>query len=333
MIVDTASKPPKGSVVVARGRTAAGGRYSVRVEPSRRHSGTGERGCVSVTITDTRGRFTGGDSGCYPRSHPSRGGSVNCTGGLLTIEAQTDPRARTVSLLLSDGRRIASRVARVPVRLGGPVGLYHQVVRGPAPVPVSLTELGAHGETLRVVKLPRIVECTRHPIKYLPGGMRTLVHESVPPGPTYTIVGEAYRFLGHLYFDLKVHVKTKAESEFGGGGVSFLVSRTGEKPSPYTPQFETVCKPHPYEIVYGLLKAPRDTVLARSVSGTSTPLREVVIPPSEHAHGELVYGALSTAPIELQVRAPSGRTVATEKLEGVATEAFETCEGEAEPPS
>ncbi len=131
--------PAKGSVVIARGRTASGGRYSVRVEPRRRHLAPGERGCVSVTITDGRGRFGGSSGSCYSPSRVYRGGSVNCNEGLLTIEAQTDPRARTVSLLLSDGRRIASRVVRVPTRLGGPVGLYYQVVRGPAPVPVSLT--------------------------------------------------------------------------------------------------------------------------------------------------------------------------------------------------
>ncbi len=187
------------------------------------------------------------------------------------------------------------------------------------------------------MKLPRIVECTRHPLKYLPGGVRTLVRESVPQGPTFAIVGEAYRFLGHVYFDLKIHVEAEAESEFGGSGSGsgsgFFVGGVRGKPSPFSPEFETVCKPHPYEIVYGLLKAPRDTVLARSAAGASTPLREVAIPANMHAHGDLVYAALSTAPTELLIRAPSGRTVATEKLEGVATEAFETCEGEEEPPS
>ena len=326
----TRSGPTKHSVVVGRGRTAAGERYTVRVTPPTRRSNVGAQVCVSVKITDTPGGFTRSGE-CYSLSHsPSRRGNVNCSAGLLTIEAQADPRARTVSLRLSGGRRMTSRVTIVPSRLGGPVGFYYQVVRGPSPIPVSLTELGAHGEILRVVKLPRIVECTKHPLKYLPGGVRTLVHESVPQGPAFAIVGEAYRYLGHLHFDLGIRVGAGSEYTFSRErGRSFIA--VGGKPSPLSPQFETVCKPHPYEIVYALLAAPRDTVLARSASGATYPLRQVAIPPNMHAHGDLVYAALSVAPTELLTRTPSGETIATERLRGIATEAFETCEGEEEP--
>jgi hypothetical protein len=333
--IETVSRPATRSIAIAHGRTAAGGRYSVLVEqPLRGHSGAAPRGCVSVTVTEHHGIFTPGRSGgCYSRSHVHGGGSVNCNEGQLSIHAQTDPRARTVSLRLSDGRRIVSRVALVPARLGGPVGLYYQVVRGPSPIPVSLTELDAHGAVLRVVKLPRIVECTRHPLKYLPRGVRTLVHETVPQGPSFAIVGEAYRFLGRLYFNLKVNVESASETEFSASSDTSVFFAFHGKPHPFSPQFETTCKPHPYEIVYGLLRAPRDTVLARSTSGALDPLRQLAIPAGMHAHGALVYGALATAPTALIVRAPSGATVATQKLEGIATEAFETCQGEAEPES
>jgi hypothetical protein len=41
-------------------------------------------------------------------------------------------------------------------------------MRGPSPIPVSLTELDAQGATMAVLKLLAVVECTKHPIKYFP---------------------------------------------------------------------------------------------------------------------------------------------------------------------
>jgi hypothetical protein len=136
--------------------------------------------------------------------------------------------------LIHKTKRIASRVAIVPARLRGPVGLYYQVVRGPSPIPVSLTEFDAHGGTLRVLKLPRVVECTRHPLKYLPGGIRTLVHESVPQGPTFSIVGKGYRFLGHLHFALKVNIEAEPKFGFGASSISSgsSIGVLGRQPSP-----------------------------------------------------------------------------------------------------
>jgi len=44
----------------------------------------------------------------------------------------------------------------------------------------------------------------------------------------------------------------------------------------------------------------------------------------------LAYGTFSPLPTELVVRDASGATIARENLSGAATEATETCEGEAE---
>jgi hypothetical protein len=97
----------------------------------------------------------------------------------------------------------------------------------------------------------------------------------------------------------------------------------------FEPQGSTGCLPQPYAIVYGLLKAPRDTVLAR-VSGTLVPLRKVAIPARLHAGGVLVYGAFTPMPTELLVRNASGRTVDRRDLSQAAKSETETCEGEAE---
>jgi len=82
-------------------------------------------------------------------------------------------------------------------------------------------------------------------------------------------------------------------------------------------------------IVYGLLKAPRDAVVAR-VSGALVPLRKVVIPARLHPGGVLVYGAFTRLPTELLVRNASGRTVDRKNFGEAAKFETETCEGEAE---
>ena len=263
-----------------------------------------------------------------------RAPSVQCQNALLTIKAQTLPRARTVRLHLSDGRQISSRVAIVPAKLGGPAGFYYQVVRGPAPIPVTISEVDAHGAVLRTVRLPRTAKCARQSPN-LPGGNRTIARGSLPQGPSFSIVGERYSFMGKIHFDLRVEVT--AEAEAGGliGDASSIIVGSHLEPKP-TPPFilktGTGCQPHEYAILYGVLKARTDTVLARS-SGGLQQLRRVRIPASLHVHGVLAYIALPTMPSELLVRTPTAKTVFTENLAGQARTAKEACEAEAEGPS
>jgi hypothetical protein len=318
----TLSHPPAGAVVVGKGTTASGGRYEVLVEPAGPSAGRRQSECspdhpLSVRILTNFGM---GVSGCFSRSEVGSPPSVNCAEGLLRLEARTGAAVRSVSLRLSNGRRVVSRVAFVPARLGGPTGFYFQVVRGPSPIPVSLTEFDARGRPLRVFKLYRFVGCTKHLLKFLPGGIRTLVRDRIPRGPEFSIQGEAYRFLGRIHFALQVDVAGQ-----GGGGRS----PSGQKPNLFSWALYTGCRPHGYAITYGVLKAPRDTVLART-SGVLLALRRVAIPAHLHAGGVLVYTASSTVPSELIVRDPAGRTILTEKLGRLGAEAAERCEGESE---
>jgi hypothetical protein len=329
-------KPP----VIARGRTAAGGKFVVRAE--RLSRSLRRAGCTTdVTITEPsrpqEGLIevlsTGGGTGrCLSRSHVQPEQAVHCNSGLLTIEADLLPTARSVVLQLSDNRTITSPAIRVPARLGGPAGLYYQVVRGPSPIPMSLTELDAQGRTLAVLKLPTVVECTKNPVKYFPGGIVRLAHASLPQGPSFTIRGERYRELGTVHFELKLEVSSE-EMLFGGGSGDFGGS-VEQGVSPYEgrafePKTSSGCQPRPYAIVYGLLKAPRDTVLAR-VSGTLVSLRKLPIPEHLHAGGVLAYGAFSPLPTELLIRSAHGRTIARQNLSQAAQSNTETCEGEAE---
>ncbi len=331
-------EPPKRKpVVIGRGRTAAGGSFVARVEPRTRAQRA--LGCVFVTITEpSRRRSEGliellsgeGTDRCLSRSHVDPEPAVHCNSGLLTVEANLLPSTRSVRLLLSDERTVTSPAILLPARLGGPAGLYYQVVRGPSPIPVSLTELDAEGRTLTVLKLPAVVECTKHPVKYFPGGIVHLAHGSLPQGPSFTIRGEGYRKLGADHFELKLTVSNE-EMLFGGGGGDLLEAGVAipNGRQVFEPQGSTGCLHQPYAIVYGLLKAPRDTVLAR-VSGTLVPLRKVAIPARLHAGGVLVYGAFTPMPTELLVRNASGRTVDRRDLSQAAKSETETCEGEAE---
>lgn len=341
--------PPKGSVVIGKGKTAAGDKYTVRLEPKHsRPIGPLSLDCEPrVTIETSSGdqsgslfKISGSSEACLSRSHPESA-NVKCEEGLVTVEAQVLPSARAVSLRLSDGRRIVSRVSLVPARKGGHLGFYYQAVRGPSPIPLSMSELDAHGRVLRTVRLKRVLECTKNPIHYLPGGRRTLVRASVPEGPKFTIVGEHYRREGHTYSEIELDIPQDRGFGFGpgpGGGADSIIGVGGMGPgggrgsSRFSPQMKTSCEPHEYAIMYGLLKSPRDTVLAR-VAGVLQPLRHVTIPASLHAGGVLAYIVLPSVPTELVVRTPAGKTVETENLTKLARDTAEKCQGESEGPA
>ncbi len=371
---ESAGRPPAGSVVVDRGITAAGETFVARLEPRQPRSSSNGSGCLLPLSINTSGN---GMSTCMYRSpspSPSHSSgpassdffdpSVDCASARLTVTINTLPAARSVRLSLSNGGQITSRVLFVPAARGGPAGYYYQVVRGPSPIPVSLTELDARDRTLRTVTLPHIVECTQNPIKYLPGGVRTLVHDRVPNGPGFSITGERYRFLGRVYFELKVHVEQIGES---GSDSAHSFGILGRRPSVLDWQIETGCHPHPYVILYSLLKAPGGTVSVRT-SGKLTAMRRVTIPAIFRAGGALVYSTSIAPSSELVIRTPngttaakasgttaakasgtttakarttakasgtttaraSGTTVHTEKLGSLASAAAQTCRGESE---
>jgi hypothetical protein len=351
-LLPSIKKPP----VIARGKTAAGGKFVVRAE-QRSHRPDAIDCSAFITIDEPsrpqEGLIEllasgGGTSRCVSRSHVEPKPAVQCSSGLLTVEADLLPATSSVRLLLSNQQTITSAAIRVPARLGGPAGLYYQAVRGPSPIPVSLTELDAQGGTLTVLKLPAVVECTKNPIKHARGGIVRLVHESLPQIPTFTIRAERFRKLGATYFELKAEVSERRLFGAGGGNGSLFGTESESEPGPppgllgraiqvgglgedgtFAPHTSDGCEPAPYAIVYGLLKAPRDTVLAR-VSGKLVPLRKVAIPARLHAGGVLAYDAFSPLPSELLVRSPTGKIIASEDRSEAAKADTETCEGEAE---
>jgi hypothetical protein len=351
--------PTKGAVEIGHGATAVGGKYTVWLEP-KPGSSPQAPGCgLSMEVFESEAENspetreidgTRVNEVCLSRSHP-RALRAQCRDrGLLTIEAQTLPSARSVRLSFSDGRQITSRVAIVPAKLGGPAGFYYQVVRGPSPIPVSLTEVDAHGRALRTVKLPRTSECVKQSLKRLKlhSTIRTIASGSLPQGPSFSISGERSRSfsiggkrstsISATRFDLSVEVAPEGEGGdliSGAGGIALIGSSVGGSPtpksSPFVLQMSTGCLPHEYAILFGVLRAPADTVLARS-SGSLQPFQRARIPAGLHVHGVLAYIPLAAVPSEVLVRTPTGKTVLTENLTDRAREAKETCEGEAEGP-
>jgi hypothetical protein len=339
---ESISHESKSSTELGAGRTAAGTRYTVWLE---RTTGGPAGTCKSsVEVRRADGAEPGilelivgsGSEVCLvPHQKRSEEPSVNCREGLLTIETEVSSATRTVDLRMSDGTHVVSRPVFVPRRLGGQGAFYYQAVRGPSPVPVSLTERDAHGRPLRVLKLRRIVGCSRHPLKYLRGGKRTLVRGSTPQGPSFSIVGERYRLFGRVHTQLMLRTgeglvsSDEGEEEEPNVTDGLIGSVPMRRTTPLDSEISAACHPHEYSIFYGLLKQRRDTVLAK-VAGKLVPVRRVRIPSSLHAGGLLVYLASVSRPEELLVRSPSGKIVMNEDLSRAASEGRETCEGESE---
>jgi hypothetical protein len=330
------TRPRKGSVEIGHGRTLAGTNYTIVVEPPGPPSPPtplGPSGCkTQITITEQKSRGSSSSSGiCLSRAHPAPPLALcNPFEGRISVDVQTRTRTRRVRLRLSDGRQVTSRVALVPPRLGGPVGFYYQVLRGPSPVPVSLTELGAGGKVLRVVRLPHIHPCVKKRFRFPKTTTRTIVRGRLAGGPSFAIVGERTKFMGHVSTDVNAQTNEQVTGGFSIGE-NYGAAGRHRRPPPFTLKRKTGCQPHEYAILYGVLKAPKDTVLVRlGGSGTLQPLRRARIPASLHIHGVLAYIALPAVPEELLVRDSSGKTVVATKLAAAGREARETCEGEAE---
>lgn len=335
------SKPPEShvSTQIAAGRTAAGSGYTIWLE--RKKSGSAYECKLSVEVRGASGAPPGiseiiqseSEICLKPREDRSKEPSIKCSQGLLTIRTEVEPATRTVDLRMSNGTQIVSRPTLVSRRLGGPGAFYYQAVRGPSPIPVSLTERDAHGNALRSVKLSRIVGCSKRPVKYLQGGKQTLVSGQAPQGPHFAIVGERYRLFGRLHLQLKLTTGegliSTSDDEEGMEDPNESFAVPVKRATPLDSESSAGCRPHEYSIFYGLLRQSRNVVLAK-VSGTLVPLSRVRLPASLHMRGVLVYLASTGQPEEIVVRSPSGKLLMSENRVSRATEGRETCEGESE---
>jgi hypothetical protein len=309
------------SKAFGHGRTHTGTRYDVEAGkgygPNCPHIIT-----FSVTLPSGDGTVTSSSgsslrclSGKKPAPHPQ----VTCNEGLLQIESSTLPQTRRVRLKLSNGHTIVSSVTLVPRKYGGPAGVYFQMLRGPSPYPVSLSELDANGQVARTVALRAVKHCRVDQVK---PAFRQIVKGSAPNGESFFIVGFAANELGHHSFNLEAE----------GPAFSSNTSATLEPPSSaqvkYFPlQIAVGCEPHPFALLYGQLKTPGATVLAATATTALTPLTQIAIPANLHTPGTLAYSLLDALPTELLVTSATGATLLKVDLTARAKSETEYCEG------
>ena len=286
---------------LGRGTTAIGTSFTVSAEmkgETGSQSSSGEECPLPLEIeegaTDT--------SGCAEKARVGVP-EIGCQQGRLPITMVTPASTASVSLLLSDGRLIVSPVIPIPTSLGGPLGYYRQIVRGPSPIPVSLTELDAEGKPVAVIKLRRLVECTKHPVKLVAGG--PVAHGSVPHGPSYTITVGRYRYLGQIQKKLSI---TFGENGRGGSAGFGLI---GSPRASF--DYATSCSGRPATLIVAVLRSSKDTVFARTAGGLVA-LREAAIAPATKAGAKIAYEAFTEPPRELIVRNAAGQTILTRTI-------------------
>ncbi len=299
---DLPQQPSGNAVLIGTGRTDAGTSFTAHAQlPS-----AGERSSCTPNVSIEEplpggGEASHGAGACGPDA--GREPIVACEEGQLRIQAVLPAAVRHATLMLSNGRQISSPVFEVPAAAGGPAGFYYQAVRGPSPVPVSLTELSEAGATLAVVHLAPVVECTRYPHKTL-SGRRTLVHAHTPDGQAYSIFGERYRELGQIHVVL-----------------GFIVARAGTSSAELSKRTQALswdlasgcAGTHRYWILEGVVHDIGHHAYVR-LGSQLIALPAVTLPASLHTAGALVYGAFATAPAAIVLRDASGRRIGSASL-------------------
>ena len=307
---DTRNEP-----VLGRGTTRAGTTFVVRREAPSEASSSCRRS-VSVEFIERHG---GSSSSVCLGGNSDRQPSGSCGGGIQSIQLAVPASVRTGRLLLSNGQTITSSVVRITRKAGGPDGVYVQAVRGYSPYPISLTELDASGNVVKVVRLKKL-RCARETAAMSPT-LVDLAQSTTPNGEPFSIQGIiAHPGRGPASFFLvppPVGVQRSSSSEEGA-------ERTESRSFTWSLALE--CPPHPFAIIYGILSPPDALVLARTHTGL-VPLTVVPLAANLHSSGPLAYGVFISLPSELIVHSSNGSTLYTESLAARAKEETEFCEG------
>lgn len=314
--------------VLGHGTTRSGATFTVRPghsnESSCRHQVSVELAAKPNKNGTSGGSSTGGlciSSGA--RARPSG----SCGDGEASVDVVVPNGVRTVRLRLSDTSTITSTVVRVPRKDGGPAGVYVQAVRGYRAYPVSLEELDRGGHVVRVLRL-RNLRCKKAPEVRGPR-LVDLVHGELPGGGPFTIQGAVVEYPPHGHdFSLITAAGEQSGSEESNSEISVGAGARSPRPKAYAWSLATACG-RASVLVYGILKQPGASVLARTPEGV-TPLTIQALAPELHSGGPLVYGAFASIPSELVVRRADGSTLYSESLTARATTDREFCEGRSE---
>jgi hypothetical protein len=276
-------------VVVGHGRTAAGAAFVATLRPTKEcplglrvvEAGIARALCYSIFEEPVRPKIE-----CLPE-------------GRLVLHWRVAPTAHSVQLTLSDGHRITSSVMRVASGVGGPAGLYYQAVRGPAPIPVDVREIGGASQTMSV---RRLVECTAVLVKHVGRNEGQSFAEIPTPHGIMSISNRVDRLHGKDYPGLRA-VLGPMQIIVGSGALRLLL--------PLRWEARRICRgSSPFTILYGVVEGRGYRVLVRS-NGRLYALRAKPVPRWVGLQGTLVYGIWRDVPDELIVRTSSAKVVET----------------------
>lgn len=285
--------------VIGRGRTATGMSFVATV--NQRRPNQAERlfdgeleshaGCpLSVFVKEDAHSWSVEE--CYSPSEISREASVECFDGLLVVHLVAPSATRRIRLDLSNGKSITSPVMMVPRILGERRALYYQALHGPAPIPISATELDARGVALSRIRAVRVKECSRG-TEYSMLGRRVLVTTKAPGDATLSIISHTISILGKRHLGLQVAIAGPRPAATGEA-----VLRPA---APFAWGIGRVCRPVGYTFIYGLLSVPQAKIYVK-VGTTLRSFRRVAIPAAIQRNSVLAYTIVHAIPSELIVR-------------------------------
>jgi hypothetical protein len=299
---------PYGGAFVGSGQTAAGTVFRAVVKRQASAGVTHQESSecpLNVEITETSRKWH--VTACYSRLESPVEAHVECVGGILAVHAQLNSATRWVRLNLSNQRQVTSPTISIPRSLGGPANIYYQALRGPSPIPVSLTELDAQGHVLGVMQSQRVVECTPKLVHYNPARARTLTKVRAPNGDALIFTYQPYRILGTSGYGLKVELSGRESRVVGAGALRIAM--------PLEWEVKRKCGSDAYTLVYGILSSPDGQVFVRA-NGLH-PLQKVVIPAGVQPRGTFVYGFEKASPSMLIVRKSDGTMVVDQNIERI----------------
>ncbi|HEY7935204.1 MAG TPA: hypothetical protein VID48_15400 [Solirubrobacteraceae bacterium] len=269
---------------------------------------------------DVNVEISGQESGgCFSGDEETIASCTSCGSHEVALSGPAPAGSASVRVSVRGAGQYEATLLTLPSSVLAHTQMYLVLIPTAHPVITHLTALDAHGRILAapsdsVVATGKV--CTNapsQPVKFLPHGIRLLVHGALPTGGGFSIVAERYRFQGRIYFDLSAGLQRSVvrHEEFqSGGGSSFSPTQSTE----FFPFSQMVaCSRHPVILLWGLLRASSDTVLVGS-GGKPHPLARVMIPADLDAGGELAYGLLKSAST-LIVKNSAGKTVEEHRLD------------------
>jgi len=246
-----------------------------------------------------------------------------CTPTLVGLVGSAPAGGASVVLHFTDGPSVAAAVVALPARIDAKRPLVFAAVFPIAERHLAdLRALSRSGavlttRTFSTSRAPQL--CGRRrapapssPVRYLPGGLQTIVRGERPGGLRYAIVGERYLFQRRIAFSLAVNTTQLPRRGQGPAGSSSSSFNPGQTRGALSLSATVVCAPghSPSLLIFGLLRAPAVRADVRA-GGHSTSVGLRSFPASLHTNGRLVYAVVRQA-ATLTARRASGVAVASQ---------------------